>query len=297
MGPRQVLGVEPGATPEEIKKAYKKLALKHHPDRGGDPEEFKKISAAYEALTNPQPEEPQFDTSQFFSQMFGGFNQGPTRCADHRHELYVSLEDVYSTAVKHMKVTVDKICSKCQIKCSQCNGQGRVNIQHQMGPFSQVFAAPCQPCQASGHMSSGCQTCSYKKVLHNTVNLDIAIPENVQSGFEFRVKGLGEQGRSKNEVPGDLIIIIRVQDHPVFMRYQKDLVYIKKCAFADTVEGFSFEVPHFDGPIKVNTQKFGVLDPRKDYTVSDKGMQGGDLKIQFDIQYPPADQLYSLVIR
>jgi DnaJ-class molecular chaperone len=297
MGPHQVLGVEPGATPEEIKKAYKKLALKHHPDRGGDPEEFKKIGAAYEALLNPQPEEPQFDPSQFFSQMFGGFNQGPVRRADHHHELEVTLEEVYATEVKHMKVTVDKPCDGCQSKCAACNGQGRVNVQRQMGPFSQVFAAPCQPCQASGYINSGCKNCSFKKARQDTVNLDIAIPENVQTGFEFRVKGLGEQARNRNEVPGDLIIIIKVKDHSIFMRYQKDLVFIKKCAFADSVEGFTFTIHHFEGPVKVDTRKFGVLDPRKDYTISDKGMKGGDLKIQFDIQYPPSDQLYNLVIR
>jgi DnaJ-class molecular chaperone len=87
-------------------------------------------------------------------------------------------------------------------------------------------------------------------------------------------------------MPGDLIIVINVDGHPDFVRYHKDLICTRKISFRESVEGISFTIPHFAGPVNVNTAEFGILDPRKDYIIKDKGMKGGNLRISFDIQYP-----------
>ena len=77
------------------------------------------------------------------------------------------------------------------------------------------------------------------------------------------------------------------------MRQGKDLIFLKKISFEESVNGLEFQVPHFDGPVSVSTRQFGVLDPRKDYVVPGKGLKGGNLRLGFDIQYPPPSELYS----
>jgi DnaJ-class molecular chaperone len=95
-----------------------------------------------------------------------------------------------------------------------------------------------------------------------------------------------------HDIPGDLIITVKVTDHSVFLREGKNLIILKKISFEESVNGIEFEVPHFDGTFKVSTKDWGVLDPRRDYVVPGKGMKGGDLRVGFDIAYPGPSELY-----
>lgn len=280
MDPYAVLGVDRGASPEEVKKAYRKLAVRHHPDKGGDAEKFKEISAAYEAITNPQPNMGPSMPSMpdVFAQMFGG--GGPMRRRDHTHEIRISLAEAYTGTRRSMKVTVEKPCRACLVKCGTCNGQGRVNVQQQMGPFASMFAVPCSPCEGSGSVRSGCSQCGQKV----TTAIDLVIPVGVENGHAFRFKGLGEQGGG--DTPGDLVVTITVEGDPVYVRYHKDLVVTRKISFRESVDGIQFRMSHFGGEFEVDTRRFGILDPRRDYIIPGKGMPGGDLRMSFDIQYP-----------
>lgn len=299
MGLYEDLGLSGGATPDDIKKAYRKLAREHHPDKGGDAEKFKKVQTAYEVLTDPEKRQnyDQFGTVEgppggfppdIFAHMFGGANpfgqqRGPKRRADHNHTLNISLDDAYRGLVKNMKITLQRVCRECIIKCNACGGRGQ--IQRQMGPF--MMAQPCGQCQGQGTTNKGCAGCNFKKHKIENLNLELKIPKGVDSGTVLTAHGLGEQARSDAEEAGDLHFHIHVTDHPHFIRHGPDLIYSTKISFADSVKGKVITIPHFDGPIDVDTKQWGPLDPREDYIIPFKGMtEGGRLRLSFDVKYP-----------
>lgn len=306
----EVLGLSKDASPDEIKKAYRKLAREHHPDKGGDAEKFKKVQEAYETLIDPQKREnfDRFGTAEgppqghqggfpadMFAQMFGGAfggPRGPVRRADHHHDLHITLEDAYRGTVRNMKVTLMKPCLACRKQCPQCNGRGAQIVQ--MGPMS--FSQPCQPCSGQGGSASGCQECNFKTKKYEPLNLELKIPAGVEEGATLVAGGLGEQPQKSGEDPGDLIFHIKIKSHPDLMRMGRDIVFSTKISFEESVTGKKLTVPHFDGPIEVNTSEFGVLDPRKDYFIQGKGfvVPGGVLRISFDVIYPDSKTKFNL---
>ena len=317
MDPYKDLGIQRGASDEEVKKAYRKLAMKHHPDKGGDPEQFKKVQGAYDILSDPQKRQnfDQWGTTEpppqgpnmndIFSQMFGGgggnpfgFQQGPrgpVRRGNHNHDIHISLEESFRGTCKNLRINITKPCFECQVKCPQCNGRGIVHLQ--MGPMA--IQQPCPACQGQGvRTSGGCKSCNFKTKKTETLNLELKIPQGVESGNVLTVHGLGEQPLKKDEEPGDLLFHIKVGDHPELIRQGLDLVFSTKITFEDSVNGKKIKVPHFDGPIVVDTSDWGVLDPREDYIIPNKGFNVGDktgrLRVSFNVIYPPAKVKFTL---
>jgi len=305
----EVLGLTKDASEADIRKAYHKLARLHHPDKGGDPEKFKKVQEAYEVLSDPQKREnfDRFGTpegpppqahggfpAEMFAQMFGGAfggQRGPVRRADHHHELKITLEDAYRGLTRTFKVTLMKPCFACRRQCPQCHGRGTHMVQ--MGPMS--FAQPCQPCGGLSGGSSGCQECNFKKKKFEPLNLELKIPAGVEDGATLVAGGMGEQPQKPDENPGDLIFHIKIQDHPELMRQGRDLIWWTKISFEDSVNGKVIQVPHFDGVIQINTSDWGVLDPREDYVIPNKGfVPGGKLRISFNVVYPNSKTKFSL---
>jgi DnaJ-class molecular chaperone len=309
----EVLGLQKGASDADIKKAYRKLAMKHHPDKGGNPEEFKKIQAAYDILSDPQKKEnfDRFGTpdgqpqgfpggqpggfpADIFAQMFGGAQQkGPIRRANFEHEVRISFEESYRGATRNLRVTLEKTCFGCRKKCQHCNGQGQMRIQ--MGPM--VMSQPCGACQGQGGISYGCQSC-HRGRKQEPLNLELRIPPGVFSGEKIVKHGLGEQPKNENEEPGDLVFKVTVEDHPELFRQNLDLIYQTKISFEDSVNGKDIQVPHFDGPIKINTSEWGIIDPREDYVIPLRGFKRdstvGKLRISFNVVYPSKDVKYML---
>ena len=302
----EVLGVPQNATTDDIKKAYRKLAREHHPDKGGDPEKFKKVQEAYEVLSDPQKREnfDRFGTAEappqgpnpndIFAQMFGGAfggPRGPVRRADHHHELKITLDDAYRGLTRTFKVTLTKPCFACRKQCPQCNGRGTMHVQ--MGPMT--FNQPCQSCGGQGGGSTGCRECNFKSKKHEPLNLELKIPAGVEDGATLVAGGMGEQGQKPDEEPGDLVFHIKIQDHPELMRMGRDLVFMSKISFEESVNGKKMTVPHFDGPMEIDTAEYGVIDPRKDYFVHGKGFSpGGHLRLSFDVVYPERGTRFTL---
>jgi DnaJ-class molecular chaperone len=144
------------STPEELKKAYRKLALKHHPDKGGDPEKFKEITKEYEELLAG------LETTEEF-------------------QLNISLEEAYTgISSKKLKVTKELKCKKCLKTCQVCRGQGTFNIQ--LGPFAMTQA--CGMCSGSGGSSSGCDSCSRTGTIQQSREYTIEVPAGVREGYK-----------------------------------------------------------------------------------------------------------------
>ena len=310
-----ILGVPKDASTEDIKKAYRKLAMKHHPDKGGNSEKFKEITNAYEILSDPQkrqnfdqfgdPNGPQNPggfpggfPADLFSQIFGG-NQGfrgNLRRNDHHHNIHITLEEAYRGVTRNLHITLSRPCFACVKKCQQCNGLGKLQRQIQMGPFTSMTTEPCHACSGMGGAPSGCKECDSKKVKNEKVNFELKIESGVEDGHHIVMKGLGEQPhKASGEEAGDLIIFIRIKPHTDFVRQGYDLLWNVKLSFESSVTGAHITCPHFDGPIEINTSQFGIIDPRKDYTIPGKGFNNqGNLRIKFDITYPQTHIKYIL---
>jgi DnaJ-class molecular chaperone len=304
----ETLGVERGASIDEIKKAYRKLAMKHHPDRGGDAEKFKAINQAHEILSSPdkrahydqfgtddpmQSGGPGPDMADIFSQMFaGGMPHGmgphPGRRQDHNHVIELTLDEVYHGTTKGIKVSVTKPCFSCLRKCQQCNGQGMITGVQNMGFISQMLQRPCHVCQTACQLPTGCPQCHHQRYTNQAVTLNLNIQKGVTDGTSRKIDGLGEQARNPNERSGDLIVIFRLKKHPKFERNGNDLRYKLTITLEEAINGYTFTVPHFEGPLTFNTHDFApVIDPRVDYRVDGKGLtENSNMYLNFDIQYP-----------
>lgn len=299
----ETLGVDRSASVDEVKKAYRKLAMRHHPDKpGGDSEKFKSINQAHEVLSDPerrarydqfgtdddpmQGAGPGPDISHIFEQMFAG-RAGSER--DHQHVISLTLDEVYTGVTKTIKITVSRPCFSCLVKCTPCNGSGATQtMNHMFGPFGQMFSRPCQSCRGAGKIPKGCSSCGGQKGIKNSVTININISKGVEDGTMQRIEGLGEQARLPNERPGDLIIIFRIKPHPVFERHGNNLRYKQTITLKESIEGFGFTVPFFDGPFTFHTHDLAsVIDPRRDYEIKGKGLTpDSNMYLNFDVQYP-----------
>jgi DnaJ family protein A protein 2 len=322
-----VLGIPKGSSKEDIKKAYKKMAIQMHPDKGGDPEKFKEVANAYQVLSDDDKRAryDQFgdegfaendggghgfhgvDPHAIFEQFFGGgggfpfggmggfgfdvhpHHAGPPRKQDHVHPFRITLEDAYKGVQKTLKVSLNKICSKCKEQCYACQGKGHVMDMRRMGFLTQMMQRACGTCNGAGFIAkgkSGCKECNGGGSFKEEHKIDLNLPAGVHHGHHCVFKGLGEQALSPGEVSGDLVFEVHVQNDPNFQRQGNDLIFTVPISLSETIVGKEVNVPHFSGAFSLNTSEFGVVQPNKPYVVKGKGMPGGNLVILFHINYP-----------
>lgn len=282
------LGVSPSSSESELKSAYRKLALKYHPDKNPDAgDKFKEISHAYEVLSDSQKREvydqygeeglngegPGMSAQDIFSQFFGGgffggaggFGasggrpKGPRRGADMDFALGVTLEDLYQG--KSTKIAVQKhvICDKCAGKggkadsvksCGGCNGTGvRVTIR-QLGPMIQQMQSACNECGGEGEIIKEKDRC--KGCSGKKVLIEKKIHEVfVEKGMADgqKIKFSGEADQAPGTVPGDVIVVINEKPHDFFKRNGKDLHCKVRIDLVTTLAGGSFTIKHLDGRV------------------------------------------------
>merc|ERR1712093_11888 len=253
----KVLGVEKNATGSEIKKAYRKLAVKHHPDKGGDPDTFKEISKAYDILGDEEKrtQYDQFgeegvgggqggDAGDIFDMMFnggggrrGGRGGGQKKGKDEVHPLEVSLEDLYNGKVRKLSVTRQVIDRSVPVKtCEECDGQGVVIQMIRMGPMVQQTQSACSSCNGKG------VTCKKKRVKEV---LEVPVQKGAPSGH--RVTFQEKSDEHPGVTPGDVIFVLNEQAHKVFKRKGADLYVEKTISLVEALCGFEMEVEHLDG--------------------------------------------------
>ena len=277
----KVLDVERNAADGELKKAYRRLAMKFHPDRNPDDEaaerNFKEAKEAYEVLSDPQKRaaydqfghagvDPSAGGGGFhagaggfgdiFGDIFGGGGRrtsGRTRGADLRYNLELSLEEaVRGTEVK-IRVPANVLCSTCDgsgaapgstpTSCSSCNGLGQVRMQQ--GFFS--VQQTCPKCRGSGQIiETPCSKCQGSGALRETKTLSVKVPAGVDEGDQIRLSGEGETG-GRGGVPGDLYVQVRLKSHPIFKRDGNDLYCEMPVSFSTLALGGELEIPTLDG--------------------------------------------------
>ncbi|MCG8379638.1 MAG: molecular chaperone DnaJ [Proteobacteria bacterium] len=285
-----VLGVSKNADEAELKKAYRRLAMKYHPDRNeGDAkaeEKFKEAKEAYDVLSDGQKRAAydQFghagvDTSaagaggfgqgagfgDIFDSVFGdifgaGGGRGGSRVyrgADLRYNLELSLEDAVSGTT--VKIRIPKM-----VECGTCKGSGAkkgsspVNCPtcdgHGQVRMQQGFFSvqqTCPQCRGQGKIiNDPCNTCRGQGRVRDNKTISVKVPEGVDNGDRIRLSGEGEAGENHGPA-GDLYVHISVKDHPIFVREGTDLYCDVPISFATAALGGELEVPTLDGKVKL----------------------------------------------
>ncbi|KNA18035.1 hypothetical protein SOVF_074500 [Spinacia oleracea] len=283
----EILGVPKDAAPEDLKKAYKKAAIKNHPDKGGDPEKFKELAHAYEVLSDPEKREiydqygedalkegmgggggmhDPFDIFQSFfgGSPFGGGGGGSGRGRRQRrgedvvHPLKVSLEDLYTGITKKLSLSRNVICSKCTGKgsksgasmtCSGCQGTGmKVSIRH-LGPsMIQQMQHPCNECKGTGETINDKDRCPQCKG-EKVVQEKKVLEVVVEKGMQHgqKITFPGEADEAPDTVTGDIVFVLQQKEHPKFKRKGEDLFHEHTLSLTEALCGFRFVLTHLDG--------------------------------------------------
>jgi molecular chaperone DnaJ len=295
-----ILGVDKNASQDDIKKAYRKKALDHHPDRGGDEVKFKEAAEAYETLSddqkrreydmygsNPNRGRSQgFNMDDIFSQfgdVFGGnpfggafTNQRPKRGNDLRVQMSVTLEEVLTGVTKKVKYKRQHSCTPCNGRggtdvrtCTTCGGAGvRTVTQHTpFGSISQTM--PCNICGGQGKtIANRCNTCGGSGTISKDETVDIAIPKGVASGMSLNMNGYGNY--IKDGQPGDLHILIDETPHPRYKREGNNLICEEWISISDAVLGANLKVQTLHG--ESSLQIFGGCESGKSFSIPGKGI-------------------------
>lgn len=323
------LNIRDNPSSEDIKRAYKKKAISCHPDKNkGDlnaEENFKKISNAYEVLSDDQKKRmydhlgdeeygkrggnenrsggfPDVDIFERFFNMshghgrgFGSHHEEHEKCKTYHRQYQISLEDAFRGISKNFTITLTKYCHSCQNTCSNCHGTGVTKQIKSMGVFTQIFTGACDVCEGSGQIFKGKSSCSecnglakYKKEI--TANL--SLPPGISTGYKTMFHDMGEQAKTKKQKAGDLIMEINISEHPVFLRQGNDLYYKCNISFIESIIGRDITIPYFGENIDLNINKFGIVYPGQKYKIDGKGMpvvntsRYGNMYIEFIIHYP-----------
>lgn len=304
-----VLGVNRGASKDEIKKAYRKLAMKYHPDRNPSPEadkKFKEISAAYDVLMDDNKRanydstgsenahgygggqsygQQGFDGfdpfSDIFEQFFGGRSRKSSglkkRGSDLRIEIEISLEEAFLGGQK--KVTIPAM-----VKCSVCEGYGSKSksapktcgscngsgVNVRRDGFFSVQQT-CRACSGSGQsISDPCVSCSGSGRIKSTKSVNIKIPVGISHGEMFVMHGEGEAG-IMNGGNGDLEVVIVIAKHPIFKREGNDIMCEVPIPMIMACIGGEIDVPTLDGAVTLKVPE-GIQNNAK-LRISGRGMK------------------------
>ena len=322
----EVLGVERNADEAALKKAYRRLAMKFHPDRNPDnaeaEERFKEAKEAYEVLSDSGKRgaydqfghagvDPSMGGGQrgggagfrdIFDDMFGdifgqrGGGQRVYRGADLQYELELTLEEACNGTEVRISVPTRETCDVCDGTgaregssprvCPTCNGVGQVRMQQ--GFFS--IQQTCPRCHGAGQIiDDPCTNCGGEGWVRGTNNLKVKVPAGVDTGNRIRLSNEGEAGENGGP-PGDLYVEIHVKAHPIFQRDGSNLYCEVPINFAVATLGGELEVPTLDNRVSLRVPE--GTQTGKMFRVRGKGVRAvntagiGDLICRVQVETP-----------
>lgn len=261
----KILGVDRKSTKDDIKKAYRKLSKKYHPDvnSGGD-EKFKEIAEAYDVLSDDKKRSQYDNPSPFggnnpFEDLFREFGQQrrKPKPKDKIVKVQITPLDSYFGVKKEIKFQNDITCSPCagtggkKNVCQTCGGRGSIKQKIGSAFFAQIVETPCNKCNGSGKVIiEPCYSCQGSGKKQNIEQITADIPKNVNNGDYLRLRGKGDY--TPNVGKGDLLLQVEVINHEGYEKINNDLVYTKRVTLKDLIMKTPIKLPHPDGELALN---------------------------------------------
>lgn len=270
-----VLGVTRDADNDEIKKAYRGLAMRYHPDRNPSPEavdHFKDVTRAYRTLSDPakrarydrlgplytddgrppRPEEVSDAAGTMWDNLFA-WRSKPRPGEDLRFTITITLEQVHQGIDKEITVPRQVQCPDCggagallsgRSTCTACEGTGKSR-----GP--RLFRSSCYHCEGRGFtITDPCARCHAEGLIHHDERLTIKVPPGVATGQKLKVRDKGNDPRGPGKT-GDLFVLVNVADHPLFRRRGTDVIAEMPLTFIEVALGAEVDVPTLDGVTRI----------------------------------------------
>ena len=318
----EVLNVSREATDEEIKKAYRKLALQYHPDRNpGDhkaEEKFKEINEAYEVLGDAQKRQHyerfgtagdmgnmfdfgfqgNFDSvfNDLFSDFFGNQRQRQRKGNDLRYNLAIDFEEAVFGGEKEIEIPKEEKCPACggsrvepghePVTCMHCGGRGQVRQSHGFFTINRT----CEYCGGEGRIiKNPCKNCKGKGSVRTKKKLKVRIPPGVDNDTRLKLRGEGMQ-QFGDTIPGDLYVVLQVKEHPIFERAGDDIMVEVDVGFPLLCLGGEIKIPTIEGEstlkIPPGTQQGKVFRLKNLGVVRSNGHGRGDQLVYLNIAIP-----------
>jgi molecular chaperone DnaJ len=320
----EILGVERGASDADIKRAYRQLAQRWHPDVNQEPDaaiKFKEINEAYQVLSDPERRQRYdlFGTvgaeggpggfggfADIFDAFFGAAGAGqrrgrPAAGSDLRYDLRISFEEAILGTQKEIEFPVLARCETCNgngakpgtepVTCPQCNGRGEVRGVRNTMLGQMINVTICPRCKGDGRIvETPCETCRGEGRIERTRTLQVTIPPGIDEGHQIRLSNEGEAG-PRGGPPGSLYVAVHVAPHPSLKREGTELIFEASVGLAQAALGTTIVVPTVEGEeiveIKAGTQ------PGTEIRLRGKGVpylrrsgQRGDLHVLVDVDVP-----------
>ena len=297
-----VLGVSENATQDEIKKAFRNKSKEHHPDRGGNEEEFKKINEAYSAIGDEQ-KRAEYDNQRKnpFGNMggnpFGGdpfdifanmFGRQQRRAPDRVIDLKIGAIDSFLGKRIEVNFTRKNNCNPCggqggdRETCNVCNGTGTITQRVGNSFFQTIAQTNCGSCSGKGYtLKTVCNQCNGEGRQNENMSVTINVPVGISDGQLIKAGGMGD---FSNGIFGDIIFKIEIVMQDGFEKSNADLIYTKYLS-VEELNSETLDIPHPHGNIKISLPE--VVDTSVPLKVRGKGYQNerGDMYVKLHVKH------------
>eukprot|EP00178_Gracilaria_changii_P028376 TRINITY_DN9_c0_g1_i3.p1 TRINITY_DN9_c0_g1~~TRINITY_DN9_c0_g1_i3.p1 ORF type:complete len:366 (-),score=53.45 TRINITY_DN9_c0_g1_i3:3978-5075(-) len=298
--------------------------MTHHPDRGGDEERFKEITTAFEVLSDEEKRQMYdeygeeglrdgggggpADAHDLFSAMFGGggVSRGPKKGEPVVHSLRVTLEDLYKGKMSKLAIIRNRVCKTCRGRgasrpeavetCYVCHGRGIQVTLNQIGPgMVQQVQNTCRTCKGMGETINErfrCGACKGDKVVKERKVLEVYVDKGMQHGQ--KITFTGEANANPGAVAGDVIVVLKQEEHDRFSRKESNLVFETEVELVDALCGLDFYIEQLDGRLlHVRSPPGQVITPGMLKSIPDEGMpiwknpmERGFMFVKFSVKFP-----------
>ena len=301
----EILGVSKDATQDEIKKAYRKLAIQYHPDKNPDGDDkFKEIASAYDVLgdenkrkeydnklNNPFSGQGNGSYEDLFNQMFGNrannpFTQRRKSAPDKIVKVQISPIESYKGVDKTINYIKENHCNICsgsggeQQSCGTCGGAGFQIKSFGTGYMVQQIRTSCQSCGGRGYtLVHKCYNCDGRGVKPTSHEVTIKLPMGVDSGQYLKLENLGD---FRNGEYGDLVIQIEMVNKDGFEKINNDLIY-NLFLNLEEIQQDKFKIPHPDGELIMTASP--LFDTSRPLRLKGKGFAGGDMYVKLNVKF------------